>query len=166
MAARKDFTNSSLIWNTSSETSYQVQYCLLLSHLTAPVSISELVEPLNLLRHCWVTDFTTQSEICPIQFPHKLCRIRSSFDDTTLFPTYLKVGMPIKLLLSSIQTSIRNEPNYFLNFLLFFNHRHVFCFSDHFIMFLEKTQEERLYTIFEIIFYKAKVCKLQNGIYH
>jgi len=52
MATRLDFTNASLIQNTSSETSYQVQSSLLLSHLTAAVSGSELVEPLNLLGHC------------------------------------------------------------------------------------------------------------------
>lgn len=61
MAARLAFTNASLIRNTSSETSYQVQYSLLLSHLTAAVSDSELVESLKLLRHCQVTNFTRQS---------------------------------------------------------------------------------------------------------
>lgn len=52
MAARLNLTNTSLIRKTSSETRYQVQYSLLLCHLTAAVSGSELVESLNLLRHC------------------------------------------------------------------------------------------------------------------
>lgn len=122
---------------------WAVQYFLALSYLTETVSGSELVQ-----WSLWISSDTDRSQIstgqnytCSIWFWHKLYRILSSFD-ITLSPPSLKVERFIRQLISATLTYIRSGLNSFLNFLPFFNHKELFCISDHFIMLWEKYKKK------------------------